>query len=320
MINTNTQASALSSNIVSELEMRTLKEMWHGYYYSISYKKKLITEKTLKKYWQFPLYNDEEINVAFNALKMAISNKNFFVDILDELLQKPWLDLYVEASKLYPNFFRSHFYKNKRKYTKFISNCMFQVMSNLRDTSEETYLTYTANDLFMITDNFFIVSKFWIARNYYKVIKTINAIWALQIHQYAERLYNKYLNDLEFINANPQCNIAELFNNVKTVYGRLVVLDKIWSKIEITDNCSRPIDYRPMIVYKEEILKTLEEVFSLGDDDIIENVSLIVLAMHSVYTLDKNYNDFKKRSLELYEKYAANNRTIAQELKKLKTL
>lgn len=320
MMNSNTSGSATTDDKTPELKIKTLKELWHGYYYSIAYKNKLITEKTLKKFWHYPLYNDKELEGAFYTLKTAISDKDFFVEIADELLQKPWLDLYVEASKFYPNFFRSHFNRDKKRYTKFISNYMFQVMSSLRDTSEEAYLTYTGNDLLMVSDNLFLVSKFWIARNYYKVLKIINAFWAFQIYQEAERLYNQYLEDLKLINDNSQSDAAEIFNSVKTVYGRLVVLDKIWSKIEITGNCSRPIDYKPMIIYKKEILRILEEVFSLGDDDMIKSVSAIIFAMHTVYTLDKNYNDFKKRSKELYEKYAVNNSIIAQELKKLKTL
>jgi hypothetical protein len=319
MAKTDTQVSALDNNGDTNIKRKTLKELWYGYYYSISYSRQLITEKTLKKFWPFPLYDKDKINLVFNALKRAILNKNFFADIADELMEKPWLDLYVEAAKIYPNYFRNHFYKNKKKYSKLISNYMFQVMLNTGDTSEETYLTYTDGDLFAITDGLFMVSKFWSTRNYYKVIKVINPFWALEIYQDTVNIYNQYLKDLELINNNVQDDIGKMFDNVKTLYGKLVVLDKIWEKINIRDNFSAPINYRPMIVYKEEILKILEDMFSLEDEDIIENISAIVLALHSVYTLDKNYNDFKKRSLEIYEKYK-HNRIVAQDLRQLKRL
>lgn len=182
---------------------------------------------------------------------------------------------------------------------------MFQVMLNTNDTSEETFLTYTKYDRQEITKDLYMASGFWCARNYYKVIKLIHPFWAHDIHQNAMNTYHFYLEDLELIE-NSQMDLGKLFKEMKTLYGKIRVLEKIWHCIDINYNKRTKIDYSPMVVYRDEILEILEEALKSNDKVIIENVSAIVVSIHSVYTLNKDLNLFKQQSLAIYKKYKQN--------------
>lgn len=98
-------------------------------------------------------------------------------------------------------------------------------------------------------------------------------------------------------------NIGAVFTKVKTLYAKIDVLMKIWEKAKVVED---KIDYRPLLtIFKEDILKILEEVLLIGEEDLIDEVSAIVTALHFTDSISNinDLEDFKKRSLELYEKY-----------------
>lgn len=279
-----------------------LRNLWLGYYFSISYYKKLITPKTLKKIWPFPIYSKSELIHVHNILKDSLLNKDFFIYILNDLKKKPWLDLYLEAVKIYPDYFRNCFNKNKDKYSKFIEHYMVQVMKFKKDASETAFLTYTDEDVSPISEDLYVISNFWVARNFYKAISIVNPSWGNEIYRNAVNIYSQYLEDLELINISNQ-DIGAVFTKVKTLYAKIDVLMKIWEKAKVVED---KIDYRPLLtIFKEDILKILEEVLLIGEEDLIDEVSAIVTALHSTYSISdiNDLEDFKKRSLELYEKY-----------------
>jgi len=308
-------SNSITNNITNDYIEKNIKEIWYSYYYSTAYHYKLITEKTLKQFWPFPIYDEGKIPLIFELLKKGIAEDNTFLEIANDLLRKPWLDIYLEAAKIHPIYFRNHFYNHKKEYNHLISNCMFQMMIDTKDTSEETYLNYTKYDLQPITDNLFMVSKFWATRNYYKVIQLIDPSWAFKIYNNTVNIYCLYIKDLELINSNNQNSLGKLFKKLKTLYGKVYLLEKIWEHVKINTNIhGQVIDYSPMIEYKDDILEILEESLASGDEIIIENISAIIIALHSVYTLDKDYNMFKEQSLKIYEKYKKNS-VVAQNFK-----
>lgn len=279
-----------------------IKEMFLGYYYSLAYHNQFITLQSLKQFWPFPPYNKSEIDNIYKQLVLAITDENQFLEIAEELLKKPWIDLYVEAAKIHTHYFRQHFRMFEEKYENLVSRAMFQVMVNTKDTSEETFLSYTEYDKQEITKNLFMVSGFWAARNYYKVIKLISPFWANEILQDTKAMYHFYLEDMDLIN-NSQMDLGTLFKNMKTLYGKVRVLEKIWHCIDIDESKKTKIDYSSMIAYRYEILEILEEALKSNEKVIIENISAIVMSLHSIYTLNEEVNWFKKQSLKIYEKY-----------------
>lgn len=283
-------------------KINNLKKLWLEYYFSMANKYKLITPQILKKVWPSPLYDNHQLKKVSNTLKEALSNKDFFMEIFDELVVRPWLDLYLHAVEMYPDHFRNYFYGHKEEYERLVGHYMFKVMVYTEDTSEEAFLTYP-EDVYPITENLNMISPFWLCRNLYKAINLVNPFWADKIYRDTVRLYHQYLQDKEIINNHTQDNIGELFSQVKTVYAKLKILDKIWDKARVNIETGF-VDYKPMIEYKDEILKMLKESFLLGDDDLIEGISQIILAIYSVKDKsDDKLISFKKEIYQLYEQY-----------------
>lgn len=295
-----------------------VKEIFLKYYYSLALQYQFITQSKLKQVWPYSIYNNKkQLDKAYRKLLEAIAKKENFLQIAGELFRKPWLPLYVDAAKIHPDCYREHFLKHKDKYTELITQTMFQVMLNTKDTSELVFLGYTKFDHEkMPSSAVYRPSRFWCVRQYYHVVKMIDEQWAKDIHQQAQNIYSIFLDEDDLLKRG-NIRLKDLFVQMRTVYGKLELIDKMWENLVVTDEKGMQINAEKLTAHQEDLLSILGMILSSGNKVLIENITALVLAIHLIG--NPVINKFKQESVILYEQHG-HLKYVKENLESLKRL
>lgn len=95
-------------------------------------------------------------------------------------------------------------------------------------------------------------------------------------------------------------NYFEVFKKVKTQYGKVGLLDKIWSNIKID---GYRIDYSSLIDFKEELYKIFEHCLKSGNETLITQVTCLFHAMFVIKGRENEVAEVKEIFLNLVKKY-----------------
>jgi hypothetical protein len=95
--------------------------------------------------------------------------------------------------------------------------------------------------------------------------------------------------------------LKDLFVQMRTVYGKLELIDKMWENLVVTDEKGMQINAEKLTAHQEDFLSILGMILSSGNKVLIENITALVLAIHLIG--NPIVNKFKRESVILYEQH-----------------